>query len=112
MNIVLGYRRSGKTTRLIEKCAKDRYSIIVCPNRVMCKHVFDQALQMGKKIPYPITFEEFVYGRWDGKFVDRFYFDELQSSLQILAQGVNIDDVVIDVTYKDLTVLHGEKFSK
>lgn len=112
MNIVLGYRRSGKTTRLIEKCAKDRYSIIVCPNRVMCKIVFQQALEMGKKIPYPITFREFASGNWENRFIDKFYFDELQGSLQALSQGVPIDDVVIDVTYKDLTVLHGERFSK
>lgn len=98
-NLIIATRRKGKTSILIDKCNKDKYSLIVCPNRAICEYTFKMAQDLGKPIPMPITFEEFVNHKWHGKYMDNFYFDELQMSLEQIAKGVNISDVVIDVSH-------------
>lgn len=96
-NLVLAKERCiGKTSDLIQKCAEDNYSLIVCPTRRMCEAVHEQAKEMNLSIPMPITFNEFVNGQFRGKHIDKFYFDELQMSLDNFAHGVPIDTVVID----------------
>lgn len=104
--LIIADRQTGKTRELIEKCHKDNYSIIVCPNDVMCKITFDMAKDLNMPIPMPITFREFASGKWCGTFIDKFYFDELQYSLQSMAKGVNIGTVVIDRTsIKEVAIL-------
>ena len=85
----------GKTRHLIQKCSQDEYSLIVCPTRAMCKYTFKEAESMGVKIPMPITFEDFIKGKFSPSNVDKFYFDELGMSLSSMAKGVSIDTVII-----------------
>lgn len=101
-SLILAKRRQGKTKELIEKCAADNYSLIVCPNITMCEHTFKMAQDMGKPIPKPITFNQFISRQWCLPHIDKFYFDELQMSLSIAAMGVPIDTAVIDTTYIDV----------
>lgn len=93
--LIIADRQTGKTRKLIEQCHKDRYSIIVCPTMAMCSSVFKEAQDLGMLIPYPITFYDFVKGNWRGRFIDKFYFDELQMSLEKVAKGNCIGTVVI-----------------
>lgn len=103
-NLVLAKERCiGKTSDLIRKCAGDNYSLIVCPTRKMCEAVHEQAKEMNLDIPMPITFKEFLNGQFCGKHIDKFYFDELQMSLDIFARGVPIDTVVIDASNVNIT---------
>ena len=111
-NLILSTRKMGKTTMLIDLCSKDNYSIIVCPNRVMCRQIFDQALDMGKKIPFPITFEEFAATNRPSRFINRYYFDELQMSLQKLARGIPIEAAVIDTTAINVIDIRADKLIK
>ena len=97
--LILGTRRSGKTQNLIERCSRDRYSIIVCPTREMCKITFDMAQDMGKPIPMPITFEEFISRRFFERHIEKFYIDELQLCLDTIPCHVPIEAAVIDNTY-------------
>ena len=101
-NLIISKRQKGKTKELIIKCYADNYSLIVCPNTYMCRHAFKMAQDMGKPIPMPITFKEFVNRQWCGAHIDKFYFDELQMSLSQAAMGVPIDTAVIDTTYIDV----------
>ena len=50
---------------------------------------------MGLEIPMPITFSDFVAGRFYPRNVNNFYFDELQMSLEVMANGVPIDTAII-----------------
>lgn len=103
-NLVLAKGRCvGKTSDLIRKCAEDNYSLIVCPTRRMCLAVREQAKKMDLDIPMPITFKEFLNGQFCGKHIDKFYFDELQMSLDNFAHGVPIDTVVIDACNVNIT---------
>lgn len=109
--LFIGTRRCGKTEYLINKVSEDfdngLRSIIVCPNKVMCMFIADTARKMGKFIPNPITISEFVnYQRLHlGTISDnkKFYFDELQMSLEVLAGRIPIETVVIDVTHSEIT---------
>lgn len=97
--LILGTRRQGKTKRLIELCHENGYSIIVCPNRAMCRITFDMAQDMGKPIPMPITFEEFINRRFFERHIEKFYIDELQLCLDTIPCHIPIEAAVIDNTY-------------
>lgn len=101
--IIISERLKGKTTALIEKCNRDRYSLIVCPNKHMCHATFKMALEINKPIPMPITFKEFATGQYCAPHIEKFYFDELQMSLASISRGVPIDTVVIDVSHSRVT---------
>ena len=62
---------------------------------MMCDFVFKESKSMGVEIPMPITFMDFVKGKFDSTKVERFYFDELQISLSNMANRVPIDTVII-----------------
>lgn len=108
--LFIGTRRSGKTEYLINKVSEDfdngLHSIIVCPNWHMCKFIREMANKMGKLIPNPITINEFVnyYRLCPGAITNnkKFYFDELQMSLELLAGRIPIETVVIDVTHSEI----------
>ena len=94
-NLIVADRQTGKTRHLITKCSQDEYSLIVCPTRMMCNYVFKEARNIGLKIPMPITFSDFAYGKFCPRNINKFYFDELQMSLEVMANGVPIDTAVI-----------------
>lgn len=73
--IILGARQTGKSTYLIKKC----------------------------NIPMPITFRDFIAGKYNPD-ITKFYFDELQISLQNLACGREINTVVIGGKDLDVTL--------
>ena len=54
----------------------------------------DIAKQQKCNIPMPITFRDFIAGEYNPD-ITKFYFDELQISLQNLACGREINTVVI-----------------
>ena len=55
--IIIDKRRTGKTTKAIEESAKT-YKYILAPNRIMAEHIFEQALDMGIDIPFPVMIDE------------------------------------------------------
>lgn len=59
---------------------------------------FELAQDIEKPIPMPITFQEFIQGKWYGRFVDKIYFDELQMCLALHSQNREISDIVIDTS--------------
>lgn len=105
MKWLLAERQSGKTTELIRRCSDDEYSLIVCPNQSMCKNTYAYAKELGLDIPMPITFDDFVNGKFDRRHVERFYFDELQMSLTAYAREVPIDTVVIGIANYKIDIL-------
>lgn len=59
MKIVTGEMQSGKTTELIKMAARD-YLYIVCPTFQRCEAVANHAIDLGLKIPFPVSFREFL----------------------------------------------------
>lgn len=94
--IICSQRQTGRTTKLIEKCARYRYALIVCPSRMRASNIFHYARKMGIHIPMPMTFGDFLRGRFAAEHINAFLIDDLDSCLAIYAQNVPIDTVVFE----------------
>ena len=97
MNVVIGERCSGKTTRLIERSAKEGIYILVA-NKGMARCVADQAKEMGLEIPYPITVGEYLRGnKFQGSSIrrDGLLIDDLDMVLDLLFRGIPIREVTL-----------------
>lgn len=108
--IILGERQTGKSTYLIKKCSEDNgSSVIVCPNKIFCDSIMNMAKRQKYNIPIPITFRDFIDGEYNPD-ITKFYFDEIQISIQNLACGREINTVVIGGIEEgsDITLLKGD----
>ena len=94
--IICSQRQTGRTTKLIEKCARYRYALIVCPSRMRASYIFHYARKMGKHIPMPMTFGDFLQGRFAAEHINAFLIDDLDSCLEIYSHNVPIDTVVFE----------------
>lgn len=108
MKIIFKEPRTGKTTELIKRCAI-LGGYIVCKDKRNADYIIEMATELGAKIPYPITFDEFLSKRYYGKGVDRFYIDNADMLLQKIAGNVRIESIVIDDTSKWDEQYNGEK---
>ena len=96
-NYLIGERCSGKTTRLIEKSTREGSYILVA-NKEMARCVADQAKEMGLKIPYPVTLDEYLRGnKFQGSSIrrDGLLIDDLNMVLNQLFRGIPIHEVTL-----------------
>ena len=91
MNIIIGERCSGKTTKLIEKSAATGAYILTATNS-MAGFIAAQANRMGLYIPRPISYESYIRG-----FV---------LNPDVRSKGILIDDaaLIIARTFPGITV--------
>lgn len=97
MNIVIGERCSGKTTRLIERSAKEGRNILVA-NKAMARCIADQAKEMGLDIPFPVTLDEYLRGnKFQGSSIrlDGLLIDDLDMVLNRMFRGIPIREVTL-----------------
>ena len=94
---LIGERCSGKTTRLIERSAKEGIYILVA-NKEMARCVADQAKEMGLDIPFPVTVGEYLRGnKFQGSSIrrDGLLIDDLDMVLDLLFRGIPIREVTL-----------------
>jgi hypothetical protein len=84
----------GKTTECIDLSAST-WAYIVCPTQQDCARVFAQAKTMGKDIPYPIAFREFIEGAF-GKRIKGFIIDDLDRCMSSYSKHVPIIAFSVD----------------
>lgn len=89
MEIFTGAKGSGKTTQLIHKAATE-YLYIVCADRRRVDSIWSLARELVLDIPFPLTFEEFVGKRFQGRGIRGFLIDDADELLQYLAGGVRV----------------------
>lgn len=97
MNVVIGERCSGKTTRLIERSAKEGIYILVA-NKAMARCIADQAKEMGLDIPFPVTLDEYLRGnKFQGSSIrrDGLLIDDLDMGLDLLFGSIPIREVTL-----------------
>lgn len=94
MDIIIRPRRGGKTVEAIKLAAEHDY-YIVCPNAVQVKQVARQAQEMSLKIPFPITWWDFMHQAYYGKNIKGFVIDNLDMCLQSMTP-VNIEGITIN----------------
>lgn len=83
MEIIMGSRRSGKTTKLIEMCAENG-GYIVCISRHHAHGIAQMARAMKLKIPQSITFDEFISKQYYAQ--ERLYIDDADALLSMLSR--------------------------
>jgi len=74
-------RGGGKTSQLIRKSAKTGY-YIVCINQDNASYIQSKAIDMGLDIPFPITFHEFLHGRYSAAGVKGVLIDNADILLE------------------------------
>lgn len=98
MKIIMGDRRTGKTTELI-KMSAETGAVIVTPTSQNKKYIFELAKERGLEIPPPITHYQFLERR--GNCDKQLYLiDEAQCMIQNLMGGVvamSLDTTAADV---------------
>lgn len=85
MNVIVGGRQTGKTSKLIDIASKNG-GYIVCRSKSMCGEVMHMARKMERRIAFPITYEEFLQKRYYGKGISRFYIDDVDALLQSMTE--------------------------
>lgn len=100
IHIVSGARRTGRTTAMI-RTAAESFAYIVCPDRRQVQHIQRMAQEMGVDILFPITWDDFVNGRYYGRGVRGFVIDNLDLCIQsmthvpVLAASVGPVDPIL-----------------
>lgn len=98
MNLVIGGRRAGKTTKLI-KMAHHYDACILVINKAEAERVSVQAEEMDKPIRYPVTFSEFFSGRMRGSSVRKILIDNAEQFIEHACFGLDIE--AISLTHGD-----------
>lgn len=97
MQITIGERQIGKTTKLIKRSAAEGSYILVATKH-QANAIFKQANEMGIKIPFPITINEVLnYRNMRGTSVYKkgILIDETSSVLEYIFNGIPIHEITI-----------------
>ena len=81
MEIIVKSSGAGKTHQLIKTCS-EQGGYIVCPTKRDCERIFAFSKGIDCKIPFPISWDEFINNRFQGKGVGKVYIDDLDRCLQ------------------------------
>jgi hypothetical protein len=95
MKVIHKPRQTGKTTELIE-IASQEGGYIVCHNREEAYKILKTAEEIGKQIPFPITYDEYLNGSFCGKNIEAFYIDNVELLLSMIARGVPVNAISVN----------------
>lgn len=97
MQITIGERCSGKTTKLIKRSAAEGSYILVA-TKCQAGEIAKQAREMGFDIPYPVTVDEVLnYRNMKGTCIYQkgILIDEVSSVLECIFSGIPIHEITI-----------------
>lgn len=95
MKKILAERRKGKTTQLIQLSAVSGH-YIVCRSPAEAGRICAVANEMGKNIPTPITYEEFLNRNYYAKGIGGFLIDNADHLLMAMSP-VPITAITMDI---------------
>lgn len=101
MKKIITPRQTGKTTRLIDISEKTG-TYILTANRQRAVFVADLARRQNKKIPFPVTVNEFRIGGLRGSHINRILIDDADAVLQEIF-GVRIEAITMTSDPEDET---------
>ncbi|MBT9166751.1 MAG: hypothetical protein DDT19_00075 [Syntrophomonadaceae bacterium] len=106
MKIIYRPRGKGKTTELIKLASEGRYKLIICPSRDESQRIFRLAQELKMKIPFPITYREFLAGQYAlGRNIEELLIDNVELFLQYLTPikigAISITKEVVQKPYKE-----------
>lgn len=96
MDIIIGKRGSGKTTKLIKRSA-DENMYIITTTKQRALYIMDMAIRMGVLIPFPVTLDEYLKFKLMGHpFKDKgLLIDDADDLLKQLFIGFQIKEITI-----------------
>lgn len=97
MKTIIGDRGTGKTTELIKISAKTQ-NYIVCAGFREAAGIEKMAKSMNLKIPFPITYYEFLERKYYSKNINGFLIDDLERFFQVISTRVPINAITINNT--------------
>lgn len=97
MRVVVAGRGEGKTDNMIVAAAYHK-SYIVCPNHADAQRIWQRSQELKENIKYPISWREFINGRYYAKGVDNFIIDDLDRCIQSMT---NVEIKVVSLTHGD-----------
>ena len=98
MKKILGVRASGLTTELVKK-SSETGAYIVC-HYAAVSSIEESARAMDLKIPQPITYDEFINKKYEGKTIKGFLIDDADYLLKTMT-SVEIDVITMTITEDD-----------
>lgn len=81
MELVVKPRQAGKSEDILQIAARE-FSYIVCPTRDDVARLWARARRQEINIPMPITWDEFVSRRYNGRGIRGFVIDDLDRCVQ------------------------------
>lgn len=108
MEVIYKKSGEGKTTELIKRCAENG-GYIVSATQARAMFVFQFAKSLGYNIPFPITFDELMHGRYLGKGVRKIYIDDALELIQAIAKGLEVEAVAINDLPEEIKKTKQEK---
>ena len=105
---IIGGRGSGKTGKLIELAEKHNCYIVV-RNKITTYRVAERARRERRKIPFPLTYDEFMQGQFFFKGIKCFVIDDVEALLWYLARGVEVKGFSLDASSVEIVRLGDNK---
>jgi len=81
VKIIYTPRNTGKTTRLIQECAREG-GRIVCSDKRKAYRIECEARKLGCVIPPPLIYHDLLSGQYHGLGIKRLYIDNVDSLVQ------------------------------
>lgn len=98
MDIIIGKRGYGKTTKLIRRSSDENLYILVA-TRQRAYQVAQMATEMGLTIPFPVTVDEYLRSnkKFRGSSIrrDGLLIDDADDVLQVIFAGIPIKEITI-----------------
>lgn len=97
MDIIIGKRGYGKTTKLIRRSSDENLYILVASGE-RAYQVAQMATEMGLTIPFPVTVDEyFRSSKFRGSSIrrDGLLIDDADDVFQVIFAGISIKEITI-----------------
>lgn len=97
MDIIIGKRGYGKTTKLIRRSADEQIYILTASGH-RAVHVYKMAQKMGLTIPFPVTVDEYFHSnKFRGSSIrrDGLLIDDADDVLKVIFAGIPIKEIAI-----------------
>lgn len=89
--IIYSGRRTGRTQHLINMAAEAEENgevcYIVCGTHDQAYQIAQRAKEQGLSIGFPLTYHEFMMHQYAGQNIDKFFIDNADHLLQMIAGG-------------------------
>jgi len=105
---IIGTRNFGKTGKLIELAEKHFCYLVVRDWRTACR-IEEQIRKEGRKMPFPLTYNEFIEGKFYGKGINCFIIDDVETLLRYLARGRKVRGFSVDAGSVEIINLDDER---